>query len=459
MKLSWLPCAIAVAVAGLLSACHGQGSSSPLAATVAYDQHIKAIVDQKCLSCHATGGVAPFPLETFDQVSQYAKASLAAIEAGTMPPWAAKRECRTYYGDYSLTADEKAMFRSWVMSGAKQSLEDKPAYTPPPLDTPKLSRVDLTLQNSQPYQPVPAPDETRCFVIDWPYKEVKYITGNDVVPGDKSLVHHASIYIAPQADRDFYRARDEASGAKDDGYPCSATMGVGKSSARWIGGWLPGLSGFEFPLHAGMRIEPESVVILQVHYFKADHSTHAHLHDSAAVAPDQTKILLKIEDEVDLVGTLVTFTNPDWMVELEMDIPAGAKSVKHEFAGQIDHIPRLIGQDFPLQGEEFDVQSINMHGHALMKGAHMKIIREDQSEECMLDIDNFSPNWQLNYIFKEPAKVTRRDQVYIRCEWDNSPENQMVVDGERLPSIPVNWGDGARSEMCFGLMFVTERPQ
>lgn len=434
-----------------VSSCHESEGSKP---QIAYVQHIKPIIDQKCGSCHAAAGVGPFALESYEQVKQFSRVSLAAIEQGRMPPWPAKRECREYYGDYSLTEDEKAMFRSWIETDMVESLADKPAYQPPPSDALKLSRVDLTLQNSEPYTPQPNPDETRCFVIDWPFKDVKYITGNDVIPGDPKLVHHVSIYVAPASDREFYRGLDTAKGGPNDGYPCSATMGVGKSSARWISGWLPGLSGVEYPLNAGMRIEPESVVILQVHYFMGSHG--ATLHENGVIAPDQTKILLKIADSVDLLGTLVTITNPDWMVELEMDIPANAKRVEHSFTSRLNHIPRLLGQEFPLAGEVFDIQSVNMHGHSLMVGAHMNIIRENGSEECLVDIDRFSPQWQLNYMFKQAATVTPQDRIYIRCAWDNSPENQMIVDGQRLPSIPVNWGDGARSEMCFGLTFVTE---
>lgn len=430
-------------------------------AQFAYQQHIKPIVDQKCAICHSSNGSAPFRLDSYETLSDHAGESLAAIEKGTMPPWAADRSCREYYGDYSLTSEEKAMFRSWFSTGKVKSLEEKNAYQPPAIEALPLTRVDVTLSNSEPYTPQANPDETRCFVIDWPFDTIKYITGNNVIPGDAHVVHHSSIYIAPAADREFYRQRDRSHGSPTDGYPCSATMGVGRTSARWIGGWLPGISGFEFPLNAGMRIEANAVVILQVHY---NSFSHQHKHgnyevEQHAFAPDLTKIQLKIADQVDLVGTLVTFTNPKWMVELEMQIPAGSKGVSHDFSGRLDYIPNLIGQEFPLSGDIFDIQSVNMHGHALMSAAEMKVIRANQSEECLVKIPQFSSNWQLNYMFKKPVTVFRDDRVYLRCEWNNTAENQIIVAGEKLPPKDVNWGDGARDEMCFGLMFVSEHRQ
>lgn len=423
---------------------------------LAYEQHIKKIVDQKCGFCHLEGGIGPFALETYAQVTDKAEKALEAIEARRMPPWPAKRDCRPYHGDYSLTEEEKGMFRSWVKAGMPESLPGETVYQPQPLERLELSRVDLRLKNSQPYKPKPFPDDTRCFVIDWPYQDVKYITGNDVVPGDTSLVHHVSIYMGSAQDRAFYQELDALNDDPGDGYPCSATMGVGKSSARWIGGWLPGISGFEYPLNAGMRVEPNSVLIMQVHYYKGV-KPGSKPDPNIKIAPDQTEVLFKIDDAVDLIGTLVTFTNPDWMVELEMEIPAGKKSVRHEFVGQLDLIPSLIGQEFPLKGNTFDIQSINMHGHALMSAARMKIIRADQSEECLLNIEDFQSKYQLNYMFERPAAINPGDKVYLSCEWDNSAENQMLIDGQRLDPIDVNWGDGARQEMCFGLMFVTER--
>jgi hypothetical protein len=436
-----------------------KNSGKKLNSIYSYDDHIQPIFSKKCSFCHLNGGIGPHPLTNYEETTKIAPAILNAIKTSRMPPWAAARSCRSYHGDYSLTENEQTMVTSWLETGTPKTLDGTEKYEPEAFDTLKLTRVDVELKNSEPYLPKPNPDDTRCFVIDWPFKEVKYVTGTDVIPGDKSLVHHSSMYIAPQADRDFYKDLDAKNGSKTDGYPCSATMGVGKPTARWIGGWLPGLSGFEFPLKAGIRIEPESVVILQVHYNIPTEANQPHAHfnfTDIPVNPDLTKIHFKIEDTVERVGTLVTFTNPDWMVELEMEIPRGAKRVGHEFSGQLDKIPNLIGQEFPLKGDIFEIQSINMHGHALMVAAKMKLIKENGMEECLLDLPNFQPKWQLNYIFKEAVKVTKNDKIYLRCEWDNSDENQMIVNGRALPSIDVNWGDGARSEMCFGLMFVTE---
>ena len=452
---------IAILILPLISGCNNGlfslGSKDeekvPLP-NISYDTHIKTIVNNRCIACHAEGKVGPFPLENYQQVAEFALPALSAIERGSMPPWSAKKDCREYKGDYSLSEEEKVLFRQWVDGGKKESGGDG-TYQPKEIVDTSLSRVDLTLSNSQPYQPKPAPDDTRCFVIDWPYEDAKYVTGMDVVPSNLALAHHASVYLGKPANAQFYKDKDLQNDGAGNGYPCSATMGVGKSSAIWIGGWLPGLTGFDFFFDSGILVEPKSTVILQVHYHKAL------LPDGKAFPPedlakDLTEIKIKIDDTVKRPGTLVTFTNPDWMVELEMKIPAGESSVTHNFSEKMTLIPNLIGQQFPLQGEIFDIMSINAHGHSLMKATKMSIIRADGSEECLIDAPNFDPDWQLNYIFEEPARVYPGDKIFLECQWNNSASAQAFVNGKRMDPIDVNWGDGAREEMCFGLMFVGE---
>lgn len=423
-------------------------------AKVGFTQHIKPIIDVKCARCHTEGGQGPFSLDSFEQLQKHAQASLTSIKERRMPPWPADRECREYLGDYSLTKDEIKLFEEWVAAGAPEEAEAE-VQPPPHFETTALTRVDLEIKNSEPYVPSPFPEDTRCFVIDWPHDQVKYITGMDVIPEARQLVHHSSVFLTKPENREFYRELDRKDGSPTDGYPCSATMGVGKSSALWIGGWLPGLDGFDFAFGAGIEVQPGASVILQVHYHLDEEPEDLHLHGQT-IEPDQTAIRFKLEDQVDRLGTLVTMVNPDWMVEEEMDIPAGEPNVVHDFEGEIDVIPSLIGQDFKLEGDRFEILSLNMHGHSLMTGARMKVKRANGEEECLVDIPKFQFDYQLNYIFKEAASINRGDKIFMECRWDNSPANQPVVNGSQIEPMDVNWGDGARQEMCIGLLFVSE---
>ncbi|HLM73148.1 MAG TPA: monooxygenase, partial [Polyangiaceae bacterium] len=52
-----------------------------------YYKDIKPIVDMKCSGCHQAGGVGPFPLTTYEEVSAMKDVSLLSVESRSMPPW------------------------------------------------------------------------------------------------------------------------------------------------------------------------------------------------------------------------------------------------------------------------------------------------------------------------------------------------------------------------------------
>lgn len=81
------------------------GSGSVLA-VVNYNEDIKAIIDGKCVSCHAAGKTAP-NLATYAGAKTAGAKSLARIDAGTMPPSASD----------ALTVEEKALFKAWSDAG------------------------------------------------------------------------------------------------------------------------------------------------------------------------------------------------------------------------------------------------------------------------------------------------------------------------------------------------------
>ena len=80
-SLSFIP-AVALALIGCADA-----------ETVYYND-VKSIVDAKCASCHTDGAIAPFPLETYEQVHDARAAIDRAVRSGEMPPWSAADGCR-----------------------------------------------------------------------------------------------------------------------------------------------------------------------------------------------------------------------------------------------------------------------------------------------------------------------------------------------------------------------------
>ena len=66
-------------------------SSNPSGLT--YYEHVRPILRDNCVECHATGGIGAFALETYEQVKPLAMVLVSAVERGAMPPWMPQDGC------------------------------------------------------------------------------------------------------------------------------------------------------------------------------------------------------------------------------------------------------------------------------------------------------------------------------------------------------------------------------
>ena len=395
--------------------------SSPDVTGTTYFQAAKPILDGRCASCHVDGGIAPFALDTYASAKQFRDSIKSAVEDRTMPPWLATDGCADYVADRSLTDEHIATIGAWVDEGAR---EGDPAAEAAPLDAVTatgLTRVDRVLEMPVDYVAQTEPDDYRCFVIDWPETESKYVTGFRANPGTPEVVHHVIAFlIAPSqvADIESLDAAEEG-----PGYTCYG--GPGTNQARWIGSWAPGNPGYDFVPGTGIEIVPGAKVVLQIHYNTL----------TAGALPDRTSVAMKIDDSVERKAWIQPWTNPQWLDGGEMVIPAGSEGTTHEFG--FDPTP-FLSNDKPLR-----LYSAALHMHVLGKTARTEIVRADGERECLLDIDRWDFHWQGAYGFAESKLLNPGDELHLECSWDN-PTNK-----------DVDWGEGTTDEMCLGAYYVS----
>ena len=77
------PLAVALALAAL-AWCQGCSNGTPRAT---YSGDVAAIVDRSCVPCHRTDSVAPFALQTYEQVKRRSSQIAQVVESRYMPPW------------------------------------------------------------------------------------------------------------------------------------------------------------------------------------------------------------------------------------------------------------------------------------------------------------------------------------------------------------------------------------
>lgn len=399
----------------LLLACAADDSAAPLADPPTWTRDVAPIVGERCAGCHADGDIAPFPLTTYAEVSAMAAAVADSVSARRMPPWDADPTCNDYRYDPSLTDAQIAVISDWVDAGAPEG-DPADAADTSPLDY-ALSRVDLSLTLPSPYTPTQAPDDYRCFAVDWPEEQGTYITGFDVVPDDLRTVHHVVAYLAPPEQVADYAALDDAEAG--EGWTCFGGPGVGlQEDAQWLGGWAPGGGGGDFPNGTGIYMEPGSQVILQMHYNLGE----------AEPAPDQSTIDFMIADEVESPAYIQPWANPVWLYGGSMVIPASEEGVEHQFVYTFD------------EDADFRVHTAALHMHTQGVSAQLVVDRADGGEDCLLRIPEWDFHWQRTYVMEEALHIGGGDGIRLNCTWDNPTDEDL------------DWGEGTGDEMCLGTM-------
>ena len=431
-------------------AAKGDPSQTPqegLFERYSYHADIRPIIERHCIGCHVQGGIAPFPLDSYEAVKGVAAASAFSIERGAMPPWPPTQGYTPLEHARVLEPSEKTTILEWLAgtmpegNPADYSADDLVVKAPG-------SDFDLSLQLPQAYTPKLRPDDHRCFAIEWPLDEFAYVTDVDVLPDQLDEVHHVIVSIAEPEDAQMYYASDNQDG--NPGWYCLGAGGVpGAPLPRQIGGWVPGAGREPTPEGTGVGVKPGSVLVVQMHYNTL----------VAEPTPDQSTVLLATASEVERPASGFLLTDPRFLRPGGMPIPANDPDVRHEMILPAWGLAMVFGEDAQVAlNDPWAFLTTQLHMHNLGTSGRVTLLRENGTEQVLLDVDEWDFNWQGTYRFTREVLVQPLDRIKLECTWDNSQSNQAFVNGEQLQSQYVEWGDGTQDEMCLTSVYMT-RPQ
>jgi len=413
----------------MLAAC-SNGQQAP---ELTWHRDVAPLVQERCGGCHVEGGVAPFALQSHAQAYERRAEIREAVSSRHMPPWQPGPGCAEYHDDTSLSEEQISLITRWVDAGAPEG-SSRDARPIPARPTGGLSRVDLEMEMPLEYTPRQNPDDYRCFILDWPHEQLRYITGFNGRPGTRAEIHHLIAYLIRPEEVATVQALDDAE--PGPGYTCFGGPG-NQGAPTWLGAWAPGAMGADYPESTGLKVQPGSKVVLQVHY----NTSHV------APSPDRTSVQFKVDERVDTPAYVLLWADSAWVSEKTMHIPAGQADVVHRWTYEPSALLEAITGGVVPNGQPVTLHTAALHMHTLGTRARLEVLRQAGGSECLLDIPRWDFNWQNTYRLMEPREVRPGDQLTVECHWDNSAPG----------AVDTNWGEGTRDEMCLGILYMTPR--
>lgn len=434
---------------------------------------VEPIIQAKCQNCHHDGGIAPFPLVSYEDVTSHGYNAQRRVTAREMPPWGAfdTDDCKLQHklkDDLRLGDDQISTISRWVDAG--MPMGDATKRPPPRTTFPALSMEGATsFAMPKPYKVEPGVDDIRCFPIDPNITEDTWITATNVRPGDPRVVHHVIVYLD--------KSKKGPSKVTDDtgSYKCFGGPGLGDNLAGTglLLAWAPGVPPTGLgQTDAGIKIPKDAGLVMQVHYHPTnvpvmDQSSFEILKKPAGERPSHVALVQLAGNAKTAAGTesgglVKLLPGPDDPGDVPTFlIPANATA--HTESMEITPPASLAS-----------LSTLGIKAHFALAGAHMhwagtnltmKIERgapvDEPKNECLIATPKYDFNWQRGYTYDEEydklPTIAAGDKIHLECTYNNSTTNKNVAKAifeNQQPISDLHLGETTRDEMCLGAFVI-----
>jgi mono/diheme cytochrome c family protein len=368
--------------------------TSPATVPVTYHDRISRLIQQNCQTCHRTGGVAPFPLERYDQVRAYAPMIRFVVESGRMPPWFAHPEVGEWANERRLSQRDMDDLSAWIDAGMP---EGRARTAPLELSWAhgwSIGEPDAVIPMPEAFA-VPAEGmvEYQYLYVKTDFPEDRWVQAMEIRPTAPQVTHHVLVFIEdPDAER------------KQGGI------------AGFFAGYAPGNHGVTFPRGMAKRLPAGAWLKFQLHYTT-----------NGVAATDRSALALVFADGPPEreVRTRSAWNN-------RFVIPAGARhfEVPGEHAFREDG---YILEFFP-------------HMHNRGAAFRYELVHEDGREELLLEVPRYDFNWQITYKPQRPIFAPAGSRLRATGWFDNSADNPANPDH----TAEVRFGEQTWEEMMIG---------
>lgn len=385
---------------------------------------VASIMYSKCGSCHVDGGIAPFPLTSYESVTAMSGAIQFALGRRTMPPWPPRDTENRLAHSRALSTNELATIEAWITAGMPRG--DANAEPTPPrslrntrLPSPPEYSVRIPTYTST----ASTRDVYQYFVVPTSFTTDRFVRAFEVMPGNPEIVHHALIFVDTTGE-----ARRRDAETAEPGFP-----GFGGDAGNLIAVWAPGSPPTVLPSNFGLRLPARADLVIQIHY------------------PAGTA------GRIDSTRVNMLFAEPG--------------SVREVFINPIlNHsAPSLITRPFVLPANEvttmrntftvplgtYSLLAVAPHMHLIGKSIKAIAVTPQGDTTTLIDIPEWNFHWQGGYLYKKPIVVRSGTVLHGTAVYDNTGHNP---HNPSSPPRTVRLGEATTDEMFLVyFMFTTYR--
>ena len=370
---------------------------------ISYAREVAPILQQKCVPCHQSGGIAPFDMTEYKDIAGWAPMMREVVRTRRMPPWHADPHIGTFRNDMSLSIQEEQTLIHWIEAGAPRGegvdpLADNPTHA----TTWAYGEPDLVMALARQEVPATGIVDYRYLKVTVPIDRDVWVRGTEFLPGNPTAMHHALARVI---------------------YPKNHEMKPAEN--RWLDGifasYVPGMDGVMLPEGTARLLPAGSKIQFQLHYTT-----------TGRPEVDESKLGLYFTDAQNLRENIVVGpANP------KIKIPPHASAHR----------------DSSVKIFKTDVTLYSLFPHMHFRGAGFRYVAHypDGSRETLLSVPNYTFNWQRFYTLATPKSLPAGTRVVSHAVFDNSAKNKLNPD----PSATVRWGEQSFDEMLIGYMSVT----
>ena len=390
--------------------------------TVTFNKDVLPILQKNCQSCHRPGEIGPSSFLTYESTRPWAKSIKQAVLTAKMPPWFADPRYGHFANDRRLSEPDIKTLVAWVDAGAPEGdAKDKPA--PIQWRDGWNIKPDVVIEMPKPYSvPSSGTIEYTYIVVPTGFTQDTWIEDAEVRPGNRQVVHHASVHIRPPGStwmKDAKPGIPYVPPRRPDGSEnLPAPVDPNAGANEWLLGYVPGIQPqnyFDLDHKAAKLIPAGSDVVFEMHYTT-----------NGKPGEDQTKVGFVLAKEPPKYRLL---TLP--VAGADFVIPPGDPNYSGHTVATFD-VP---------------VQLIYSQPHMHLRGKDMDIRLDYPSgeHETLVSVPHYDFSWQTIYFEQKPLDIPKGTKIELFAHWDNSANNKYNPD----PKATIRWGDQSWDEMLF----------